>query len=161
MSTPEKRQNKVEAVNKARATRLARIDAKKKAEMDKLLDIRIEERKKLDLLKDEVPPTQEKAKKKTTPKKRSKKEVPMVESDSETDYSSSEDSEEEVIVYKASKPKKRITPSAVQRKSTRTIQLEKQLAEMNDRFKNLEESSKKNQKQDAMLDHCKMKILNF
>jgi len=128
----------VSNANIARETRLKRIQERKDAELNKQLDARLDAR--------------EKSKKKTP--------TPV-----NTDESDSSDDEEVIVYEPVIKPKKTKTkskPIDVPVKSQHTLDLEKQLEDMNNRFKQLEESYKpKRNVQDDMITACKHRILNF
>ena len=92
------------------------------------------------------------------------KKTKKVQTPVNTDESSDED--EDVIVYEpvVKKSTKRVYKKKVQDpepSNNKTIELEEQLAQMNKRFKQLEDSHNSKNLNDQMINACKHKILNF
>lgn len=176
-------QIKLDRAAKARAIRLERIAQRKQEILNQQLDARLEERKRLEAEASAQTSSEEEKKKnenlnendlqreKTKDKNLSaaEKKIQRSEtkiynsdaSDSESDESSEDD---QVIIYKPKKQKgrgktntKKTSPKTIPREND----LEKQLAEMNTRFANLEALYSKNRRKDDILDSCQRQILKF
>lgn len=81
----------------------------------------------------------------------------------QTPDDSSESEDEDVIVYEPVVKKSKRVYKKVQdpEPSNKTLELEQQLAEMNKKFKQLENTHNSKNLNDQMINACKHKILNF
>ena len=167
------KQARVKTANHARAIRLERIEQRKRDELNKQLDARLEEKKRIELEKKNADLNEnDLQRKKTSNEGSTKKKLSRCNakdyysSDSESDFSDS--SGDEVVVYK---PKRKISNQKGGKKTTasknvvQTVShqdnLEKQLAEMNSRFQNLEALYSKDKRKNDILDSCQRNILKF